>query len=103
MGITTSNNIKPLTYRRNGEKGFYMTNLDVSAIITACDTLAHRIITIGGERHGSAYIFDKCMRLFDNRKLPAQAVTFSVFLNAPVMADGEATIYNDGRLEIRRV
>lgn len=79
------------------------TNINISAVITACDTLAHRIITIGGERHGSSFIFNQCMRAFDRKTLPAQAITFSVFLNAPVMADAEATIYNDGRLEIRRV
>ena len=80
-----------------------MTNLNTAQIITACDTLARRIITIGGEWHGSAWIFDQCMRAFDNSKLPAQAITFSVYYNSPVMKPGEATISRDGSLICRTV
>lgn len=79
-----------------------MTNLNISQIINACDTLSNRIISIGDEFHGSSWIFNQCMRAFDNA-LPAQAITFSVFINSPVMKDGEATIYRDGRLEMRVV
>ena len=79
-----------------------MTTINISGVINACDTLSHRIITVGGERRGSAFLFDKCMRAFDC-KLPAEAITFSVFINAPVMKDGEATIHRDGRLEMRTV
>lgn len=79
-----------------------MTNLHISNIINACDTLARRITTIGGEFHGSSWIFDQCMRAFDNA-LPAQAITFSVFINSPVMKAGEATIFSDGRFEMRVV
>ena len=79
-----------------------MTAINVSGVNNACDTLSHRIITVGGERHGSAFLFDKCMRAFDC-KLPAEAITFSVFINYPVMSPGEATIHRDGRLEMRTV
>lgn len=79
-----------------------MTAINISGVINACDTLSHRIITVGGERRGSAFLFNKCMRAFDC-KLPAEAVTFSVFINAPVMKDGEATIHRDGRLEMRTI
>jgi hypothetical protein len=77
-----------------------MTNLNTYNIINACDTLARRITSIGGKAHGSAWIFDQCMRAFDNSALPAQAITFTVFINAPVMKYGQATIYRDGRLEM---
>lgn len=79
-----------------------MTTINISGVINACDTLSHRIITVGGERRGSAFLFDECMRAFDC-KLPAEAVTFSVLINAPVMKAGEATIHRDGRLEMRTV
>lgn len=79
-----------------------MTAINISGVINACDTLSHRIITVGGEHMGSVFLFDKCMRAFDC-KLPAEAITFSVFFNTPVMKAGEATIYRDGRLEMRTV
>lgn len=78
------------------------SNINIDGVINACETLAHRIITIGGERHGSAFIFDKCMRAFDCG-MPAEAITFSVFINAPVMKDGEATIHRDGTLEMHTI
>ena len=80
-----------------------MTQLNTDAIITACDSLAHKVITIGGKYHGSVFLFDQCMRAFDNKRLPAQAITFAVYFNAPVMKEGEATIYRDGRLEMKTI
>lgn len=74
--------------------------INTQGIIESCDKLAHRIITVGGERHGSSFLFDQCMRAF-TAKLPAEAITFSVFYNAPVMKDGEATIHRDGTMECR--
>jgi hypothetical protein len=74
-------------------------DLDIQAILKACDTLARRVITIEGGYHGSTFLFDQCMRAFD-AKLPAEAVTFSVFINTPVMLPGSATIHRDGKLEM---
>lgn len=79
-----------------------LKDINIDGILEASRLLANRTITIGGERHGSPFIFNQCMRAFDHKALPAQAITFSVYLNAPIMAEGEATIYRDGRLEIRR-
>ena len=79
-----------------------MTNINIDAIISACDTLARRVITVEGEYRGSSFLFNQCMRAFD-AKLPAQAITFSVFIGAPVMAQGEATIHRDGRLYMRTI
>ena len=79
-----------------------MSNINVEAVIRACDSLSHKIITVGGEYHGSPFLFDQCMRAFDNRRLPAQAITFSVFLGMPLMCEGEATIDREGHLTIRR-
>lgn len=75
-------------------------NINIDAVIKACDTLSHRIITVGGERRGSSFLFNQCMRAFDRKALPAEAITFAVFLNVPVMKDATATIHRDGRLEI---
>jgi hypothetical protein len=79
-----------------------MTAINISGVINACDTLSRRVTSVEGERRGSAFLFDNCMRAFDC-KLPAEAVTFSVFINAPVMRAGEATIHRDGQLEMRTV
>lgn len=80
-----------------------MAQINISAVIDACDSLSHKIVTVGGERRGSSFLFNQCMRAFDNKNLPAQSITFSVFLNAPVMRDGEATIDRDGNLTIRTI
>lgn len=79
-----------------------MYDFNVSKIIDACDTLSRRAITIGGEYHGSVFLFDQCMRAFTNRHLPAQAITFSVYLGYPVNQDGLAQIERDGTLTIWR-
>ena len=76
--------------------------INTQGIIEACDKLSHRIITVGGEHHGSSFLFNQCMRAF-TAKLPAEAITFSVFYNAPVMKAGEATIHSDGSMECRVV
>ena len=80
--------------------------LNIVKVAAACDTLAHRIIAVGdeqhSERHGSPWLFDKCMRAFDC-KLPAEAITISVFINAPVMQWGEATIDRGGNLTMHTI
>ena len=78
-----------------------MTTINISGLIDSCDMIARHCITIGGGRHGSAWLFDKCMRAFDFP--PCVGITFSVYINAPVMADGEVTINRDGTYTIRRV
>ncbi|MBP5461177.1 MAG: hypothetical protein J6Y20_03535 [Lachnospiraceae bacterium] len=80
-----------------------MLQLNTSAVSEACDKVSRKVTTICGTHHGSAWLFDQCMRAFDSKALPAQAITFSVFFNSPVMLDGEATIYRDGRVELRTV
>ena len=69
-------------------------------IIQACDKVHRRVTKIEGKHHGAAFLFDQCMRAF-TAKLPAEAITFSVFINAPVMKPGTATIHRDGRVEMR--
>jgi len=83
-------------------------NINYEKIKESCDTLARRVVSIEGKRFvyvraASAFLFDQCMRAFDNSRLPAQAVTFSVYINAPVNKDGEATIYRDGTLTMKTV
>lgn len=77
-----------------------MHNINIDGVIKASETLYGRIIKIEGTKHGAARIFNQCMRAFD-RQLGAEAITFSVYLNAPIMAAGFATIHKDGRLEMR--
>lgn len=78
-----------------------MTNLNTDAIIQACDTLASRLAPHEGCYTSSCRFFDACMRAFDNKRLPAQAVKFRVFYNAPVMKLGTATIDREGNLVCR--
>ena len=77
------------------------TTINVSKVIESCDRLSHKVTTIGNQFHGSAYLFNVCMRAFDCKALPAEAVTFSVHYGYPVNMDGEATIHRDGTLEMR--
>ena len=79
-----------------------MAPIDILALIKACDTLQSRTTYAEGCMHTSARCFDACMRAFDS-ELPAEAVTFQIFINAPVMKQGEATIHRDGRLEMRTI
>jgi len=74
-----------------------MNNINIDGIYEASRLIANR--TTDGR--GSAFYFDQAMRAFDCELLPAQSITFSVFLNTPVMRAGEATIHRDGRLEMR--
>lgn len=74
-----------------------MTDANLTAIIEACDKVARRITNIPSHR-----MLYNCMKAFEGT-LKAEAVTFSVFLNAPVMRWGEATIHNDGRVEMRTI
>ena len=76
--------------------------INVSKLIDTCDSLARRVITIGGKYHGSVFLFDQCMRAFTNKHLPAQAITFSVYLGYPVNYDGFARIDRDGNLTMWR-
>lgn len=79
-----------------------MNNINIDRLIESCDTLQRRTCTAEGCMSSSVRCFDACMRAFDNA-LPAQAITFRVFLNAPVMKYGEATIYMDGHMEMHTV
>lgn len=79
-----------------------MKQLNVGEIIKACDRLQRLTVQADGCMSSSVRCFDACMRAFDSAALPAQAITFKVFLNAPVMEYGEITIYRDGHMEIRR-
>lgn len=72
-----------------------MATLNIDNIIKACDTVASRVTNIGTVR-----LFDACMRAFTGTP-KAEAITFSVFYNAPVMEWGEATIHSDGTYECR--
>lgn len=76
-------------------------NINIDKLIESCDTLERRTIYAEGCMHTSSRCFDTCMRAFDNKALPANSITFKVFINAPVMKYGEATVYRDGRLEMR--
>lgn len=78
-----------------------MENINVAALIEACDRLQAKTITAKGCMHSSVRCFDACMRAFDNSRLSAQAITFNVYFNAPVLKPGTATIYRDGRIEMR--
>ena len=77
--------------------------INIDKLIENCDLLQRRTIYAKDCMHVSAKCFDACMRAFDRKTLPAEAVTFRVFFNTPVMKPGEATIHRDGRMEMRTV
>ena len=79
-----------------------MKNMDILGIIEAADKIARRCVTICNTYHGSAWLTDKVIRFFESERC-ANAITFPVYINAPVMQNGEATIYRDGAFEMRIV
>lgn len=62
-------------------------------IAFACDRVAAKCTMICGGYHGSAYLFDKVMRVFDNQAICA--VTYPVYWN--LVGEAYATITRDGR------
>ena len=78
-----------------------MTYRNTQGILADCDKVARRCTTIAGGYHGSAWLFNQVMRAFDFP--PTEAVTYEVFINAPVMKPGEVTIHRDGHMEMRTV
>jgi hypothetical protein len=98
---------KPLQrcFRRGGTqphpgKETTMNNINTQALITACETISQRCTKIADTHHGSAWLFDKLMRYF-SAEPSSVSVTVPVFINEPVMADGEATISRDGTFTMR--
>ena len=79
-----------------------MLSINTDKLITSCDILQKYTVLKEGCLHSSVKAFDACMRAFDRDVLPAEAITFRVYLAAPVDSYGEATFYRDGRMEIRR-
>ena len=76
---------------------------DLSIYIKTAEYIARHCVTICGAYHGSTWLFDKLARLFDKQaNKSVEAITIPVFLNAPLMCEGEATIHRDGKVEIRR-
>lgn len=77
-----------------------MDDINILGLIDAAEKLSRRCVTICNSRHGSAWLLYKIVRFFEHEQA-AQSITIPVFINAPVMHDGEATIYRDGALEMR--
>lgn len=80
-----------------------LENINIDGVYEACRLVDLRTINAKGYAHGRTFFYDQCMRAFDCKALPAEAITFSVYLNAPIMAAGEATIHRDGSFEMRTV
>ena len=80
-----------------------MKDINIIGLIDSCDKLQRRTCYAEGCMHSSARCFDACMRAFDRKDLPDEAVTFRIFLNSPVMKLGEATIHRDGSMEMRTI
>lgn len=67
-----------------------------------CDKLARRCTKIAGTQHGSAWLYDKLMRFFESAPA-AESITIPVYINAPVMSEGEAEFSRDGSMVLRRI
>lgn len=78
-----------------------MTNINTIKLIDACDYVQRHCIKIADTYHGSAWLFDKLMRLFET-ETSCTSVTIPVILNAPILSNGEATIGRDGSVQLRR-
>ena len=80
-----------------------MGEININEIINASQKLYIRTTRYfddpSGNTHSAVFIFNQCMKAF-NAKLPAEAITFSVFYAHPVSMPGTATIHRDGRLEM---
>lgn len=76
-------------------------NINISKLVDACDKVEARCTRIAGTYHGSAWLFDKLMRFFESN-IAAESVTFDVYLNIPIMSEGEAVISRNGELILRR-
>ena len=72
-----------------------MTN--ISNLITACDTIAHRCTEIAGTKHGSAWILRNLVEVFESSNA-INAISIPVTIGAPVNQPGIATIWRDGHL-----
>lgn len=78
-----------------------MTNTSISNLLNSCDLLQNRTIEAGREyMHSSSQCFNACMRQFDRASNAAEAITFRIFLNAPVMMEGRARIFRDGTMQM---
>ena len=78
-----------------------MNAMNINKLIESCETLQRRTLPEKGYMHSSVRCFDACMRAFDNSRLPAEAITFRIFFNYPVLREGRATIHRDGTMEMR--
>ena len=67
-------------------------------LVTACDTLARRCVTMCGGYHGSAWLYDKLMRYF-SAEHAASEITIPVYIN--LVGPGTAEIGRDGSLIMR--
>ena len=76
-----------------------MTNINLDSLLDACAQLQRKTIWHDGCMHSSAKCFDACMRAFDRKVLPAQAITFAVYFNTPILAPGFARITRDGNIQ----
>lgn len=79
-----------------------MTNINTLKLIESCDLLSRRCSQIADTHHGSSWLFDKLMRAFESSEA-CVSITIPVFINAPVMSKGEATIGRDGSLSMHTV
>ena len=75
-----------------------LNNTALDNLLKTCDALQRRTILADGCMNSSVRAFNACMRAFTG-KLPANSVTFRVYLNAPVMKPGFCKIYADGHAE----
>lgn len=78
-----------------------MTNINIAKLIEFCDFLQQITTSEPGYMHSSCRCFNACMRAFDRKNLPAEAIEFLVFLNSPVMKPGFAQFHRDGSVQIR--
>ena len=75
-------------------------HINLDALLATTDRVCKRVASEVplGEHHGSSWLFDRLMRMFEDRAVVS--VTIPVYIN--LVGPGEVTIGRDGSLVIRR-
>ena len=78
----------------DGMYGVNFIELDKNVKLLERRTIPHK-----GCIFGACRTFNTIMRAFSNKSL--EAITYMVFLNAPIMKFGTVTFYRDGNMTMR--
>ena len=76
-------------------------SVNVSALLDSCNKLDQRTYYVAGCLRYSKDYFEACMQAFNSPSV--EAVSYSIFFDAPVWKYGEASLYRDGHMTMHTV